>query len=358
MRVDVVSSEAEFLSLRGPWEALAVDCAGSSVFHAWSTVYHAWKIDAVVEPHVLVAREGEQVVGILPLGAKSRRNGPFTWRALQTIGPKRLDFVDAIVAPERLHEVLTAFAERLAGDWWSWDDLHLSPVREDAGLLALVKIALPKRLRLSIERVGENLALALPEGAESWEDAVGGETRRTTRRILKRIDANGFVTAGVADGYPLSTAVDAFVELHVRRRSEFGETSRFLDVDRVKLCAMVAEVVDDGGDLLMMEREGVPVATQLTLRAGTNVSHYRLAFDSEYRSFSPGIALLARAVDAAVKSGAREYDFGFGTEEYKRRWSNLSRSIFGLRLVNTHPARTGRRLWSLVETRARRLRRR
>jgi CelD/BcsL family acetyltransferase involved in cellulose biosynthesis len=350
VRVDVVSTEDGFRRLRKAWEGLVEEGAGTTPFHAWTTAYHAWAIDdGVVEPRLLVVRDAERITGILPLGVRLRRNGPFHWRALQTIGPKRLDYVDVVASPERADDVVETLADWLASEWAEWDDFHLAPIREDAVLLqSLERLTLASSIGLSVDRVGESMALAIEEGAESYEDVLEGETRRTTRRIVKRLDAGGFTVSGVADGYPLSTAVDAFVELHVRRRSEFGEKSRYLEVDRAKLCAMVADVVEDGGDLLLLERDGLPVAVQLTLRLGTTMSHYRLAFDSDLRSFSPGIGLLAAGVDAAVKSGVREYDFGFGSEEYKRRWSNLSRSVYRLRLSNHHPARLPRRLWSLA----------
>jgi CelD/BcsL family acetyltransferase involved in cellulose biosynthesis len=106
-----------------------------------------------------------------------------------------------------------------------------------------------------------------------------------------------------------------------------------------------------------MERDGAWVAVQLTLRLGRSVSHYRLAYDSAFRSASPGIGLLIAAIDDAVKSGATEYDFGFGAEEYKRRWANLRRVVFRVRISSTHPGRLPRRLWSLAMRSRPRLRR-
>lgn len=357
MHVESISTEDGFLALRPAWEALIRHGAGTTPFQSWTTTHHALAINGgVVQPLVLAAHDADgSVAGLLPLGVRTRPHGPFTWHGLENIGPKRLDFVDAVVTPERARDVVDGWVDWLARHWSEWDELRLAPVREDALLASALRNALlPRTLELAIDPVGENLALAIPDGADGWEDVVDGESRRTTRRILKRLGAAGFEIRRVSAGYAIEAAIDAFVELHARRRGEFGETSRYVAVDRGELRAMVADAVAEGGDLMLVERDGVPVAVQLTLRLRDRVSHYRLAFDSAHRRLSPGIGLLAAGLDDAVKTGVREYDFGFGGEEYKRRWANVHRAVYRLRLKNRHLGRAPRRLYSLLSDRFRR----
>ena len=356
MHVESISTEDGFLALRASWEALIRAGAGTTPFQSWTTTHHALRInDGVVRPLVLAALDADgSVAGLLPLGVRTRPHGPFTWRGLASIGPKRLDFVDAVVTPDRAREVIDGCVDWLARHWSEWDELRLAPVRDDALLLATLRdTILPGILELIVDPVGENMALAIPDGAAAWEDVVDGDSRRTTRRILKRLGAAGFATRRVSTGYPVEAAVDAFVELHARRRGEFGETSRYLAVARSELRAMVTDAVAEGGDLMLIERTGVPAAVQLTLRLRDCVSHYRLAFDSEQRNLSPGIGLLAAGLDDAVKAGVREYDFGFGAEEYKRRWANVHRTVYRVRLKNRHLGRAPRRLVSLLSDRFR-----
>jgi len=360
LRVEGVSTEEGFLRLRGPWEALTREGAGGTPFQAWAVTYHAWKMEAAgLEPLILVARNSEGAVeGILPFGVRSGRSGPFTWRALQTIGPQRLDFVDVIAPPGRARPVLEAFIGWLSAHASSWDELLLTPIRGDALLMAHLKdLPLPRGLELGIDAVGENMALVIPRGARGWEDVCNGHHCRSTRRIVKRLEGSGFEVRKVTEGYPLATAVAALASVHARRRAELGHTSLLAATERQQLCALADAAVRDGGDLMVMEHEDVPVAVQLTLRLGERVSHYRVAFNSDYRNWSPGIGLLVAAVDAAVKSGAREYDFGLGTEEYKRRWSQVRRTVYTVRLSNSHVSRAPRRLWSLASRSVRRLRR-
>jgi CelD/BcsL family acetyltransferase involved in cellulose biosynthesis len=351
VQVESVVGEEGLRALREPWETLVRAGAATTPFQSWATTYHAVRIDdGVVEPLVLVAREaGGSLAGLLPLGLLKNRRGPLEWRTLQTIGPKRLDFVDVIATSAQSDAVITACVDWLASHWSDWDELHLTPLREDARLLvALRRIEPSQSLVIRIDEVDENFALEIPALARSWEDLLDGETRRTTRRIVKRLDASGFEVRRVSAGWPLEAAVDAFVDLHARRRREFGQVSRYLDVDRDELHALVADAVAEGGDLALLERDGAPAAAQLTLRLGEQVSHYRLAFDSEQRSFSPGIGLLAAGVNDAIRAGVREYDFGFGAEEYKRRWASLRRKVYRVRIANRHLGRVPRRAWSFA----------
>lgn len=351
LRVEIATSEGELLLVRSAWEQLALAGGAVTPFQGWSINRHAAAIEAAgQQPHVFVLRDGDGAVhGILPLGVRAFRRGPFLWRVLQTLGPKRLDFVDLLAMPDRVDEVLRGVLAWLVDHWSRWDELRIAPVREDSYLEKAIRgTALPRTIEAVTERTGDNLSLVFPNEAHGWEDCCGGETRRSARRIVRRLQNDGFVVRSVSEGYDLPRAVGALVSLHTKRRGELGGHSRLTEIDGERLRALVCDAVAEGGDLQLLERGGTAVAAQLTLRLGEKVSHYRLAFDSAYRSWSPGIGLLLAGIDAAVKAGAREYDFGFGVEEYKRRFANVNRGVFAISLKNRHPGRAARRLFSLA----------
>jgi CelD/BcsL family acetyltransferase involved in cellulose biosynthesis len=351
MRVEAVYGEAGLLALRPSWESVVRRGGGTSPFQSWATVYHAARLDRfVVAPILLVVYGADgKIVGFLPCGLQTRRDGLVPWRTLTSVGPKRLDFLDLVAVPGHEDDVARACVDWLARHPAQWDELGFDTVRADAHLLAaLARLQRPRSLDFDVERVGVNLAIAVPENAKSWEDVLTGETRRTTRRTVRRLQSAGFEACRVSRGFPLEAAVDAFVDLHSRRRRELGHAPRFADVSRRALCDMVAAAVAEGGDLLLLARDGVPAAAQWSLRLRDRVSLYRLGFDSAYRELSPGIGLLAAAVDDAIRTGCREYDFGFGTEEYKRRWANLERPIYRVQIKNRNVRRLPRRALALA----------
>jgi CelD/BcsL family acetyltransferase involved in cellulose biosynthesis len=350
VRIERVSAEEGLLALREGWEHLLAAGAGTTPFDTWWMVYRAWRLEqGSPAPFILVARDARGgVAGIFPLGIQRRRRGPLTWRILGTIAPRRLDFNDVLARTELRAPVLAAMLRWLARHWREWDELRLSPIREDAALATDLQSLVPRTLEIQLDAVSENLAVAIPPGACGWEDVCDGETRRGLRRTARHLATAGFAIERVSAGYPLERALDALVRLHQRRRGELGQLSRLASADRGELSLLVSDAVAHGGDLSVMQRDDVAVAAQLTLRFGDAVSHYRLGYDSAFRNASPGIGLLIAAIDDAVKSRATEYDFGFGVEEYKRRWANVRRIVYRLRIANHHPGRLPRRLWSLA----------
>jgi len=350
LRVEAVSSAEAFVALRPEWERLLEAGAGASAFDTWWMAYHAWRMNRrSATPLVLVVRDQRGLCrGLLALGVQRFRRGSLTWRAIGPIAPRLLDFVDVVAPPQQRAAVLTAILGWLAENWREWDELRLSPIKEGAALASDVLLATPPYLEANLDPVSDNLAVAISENAEGWEDVCRGETRRGCRRILRRLEAPGFSTFRVSTGHPLALGIEALVGLHERRRSELGQISRLAAADQSALSALVADAVAHGGDLSVMEHDGGAIAAQLTLRLNGHVSHYRLAYDSRFRGVSPGIGLLIAGVDEAVKSGATEYDFGFGREDYKQRWANVERKVYRLRIANRHPGRLPRRLLSLA----------
>jgi CelD/BcsL family acetyltransferase involved in cellulose biosynthesis len=359
-RMKLVSTEQELLDLRAGWERLLAAGAGATPFDTWWMTYRAWKLEpGSPRPFVLVSHDEKSgtIEGIFPLGSQRMRRGPFTWRLLGTIAPRRIDFVDVVALPENRDRAIAGFLRWLADHWRDWDEARLSPIRADAALVPGLQGCTPPPLVARLDEVSENLAVTFPPGAKGWEDACDGETRRGLRRTARRLERSGFVVRRVSDGYAIDRGLDALVRLHVRRRGELGQFSRIASADQGELEQLVVDAVGHGGDLWVMEHEGTAVAAQLTLRFGSKVSHYRLAYDSAFRNVSPGIGLLIAAIDDAIKTGATEYDFGFGTEEYKRRWANVRRPVYRARIANKHLGRLPRRLWSLADRGRRRLRR-
>jgi len=101
-RVESVVSDEGLLALRAGWERLLDAGAGVTPFDAWWMTYRAWRLEkGSPAPFILVAYDANgSVMGVLPLGVRRLRRGPLTWRVLDTLAPRRLDFVDVIARPE------------------------------------------------------------------------------------------------------------------------------------------------------------------------------------------------------------------------------------------------------------------
>ena len=114
----------------------------------------------------------------------------------------------------------------------------------------------------------------------------------------------------------LSRDFPAFVALH--RKSHAGKR-KFMDDRMEAFFREMAEAFFEAGWLrlafLSAGREDVAAAFQLAWR-GTLLL-YHSGFDPARRDASPGLVLLARCIEDAIRLGMREYDFLRGRERYK-----------------------------------------
>ena len=55
---------------------------------------------------------------------------------------------------------------------------------------------------------------------------------------------------------------------------------------------------------------------------------YNSGFDPGYREVSPGLVLLARCIEDAIRHGYREYDFLRGRERYKYDLGGEDRIVY------------------------------
>jgi CelD/BcsL family acetyltransferase involved in cellulose biosynthesis len=73
--------------------------------------------------------------------------------------------------------------------------------------------------------------------------------------------------------------------------------------------------------LHFLELDGVPIAADYSCVFGGGSFMIKTAFDERYARLSPGLALRAEAIRAAIDEGLDFYDFGGQTERYKLRWT-------------------------------------
>jgi CelD/BcsL family acetyltransferase involved in cellulose biosynthesis len=68
---------------------------------------------------------------------------------------------------------------------------------------------------------------------------------------------------------------------------------------------------------------------------------YLSGFDPQWAAFSPGVLLIAHAIEEAIREGQQEFDFLRGNEPYKYLWGAQDSSTWQRTL--SHPARDAAR---------------
>lgn len=126
--------------------------------------------------------------------------------------------------------------------------------------------------------------------------------------------------------------LDAFFEQHERRWMQVGSASQFhQSSQRTFYKDLIRSFLPYGWlrfDVLIFNES--PLAFHFGFEYRNRVFYYKPTFDVTYSSKSPGSVLLKFLLDDAIKRGLEEFDFTVGSEPYKYRFANRTRTNFGL----------------------------
>ncbi|MEO6066315.1 MAG: hypothetical protein ABIP49_11110, partial [Lysobacterales bacterium] len=176
--IDIITSDTAFAALAPCWNALADRMSARSVFlrHEWFAAAWAWRrLDSAL--HALVLRDGDRVVGILPL-VYSQAVGPAGGLGLLTVPDTQC--CDMICAPADAGRVAEAFARDLAGNarWTALDLDFLPPAGPCAQ--ALLPALQDLGCRVAERRRDRNLFIALHG---SWNEYFVTRSRSLKKKL-------------------------------------------------------------------------------------------------------------------------------------------------------------------------------
>jgi CelD/BcsL family acetyltransferase involved in cellulose biosynthesis len=182
---------------------------------------------------------------------------------------------------------------------------------------------------LSVEETDRSPFVPLPASWESYVDSLGKkerhELRRKVRRAAEALPGMSYRVVGTRE--ELSRDFPAFIALH---RKSHADKKDFMDDRMEAFFREAAEALLEAGwlrlALLSAGSEDVAAAFQVAWRGALLL--YNSGFDPGMRSASPGLVLVARCIEDAIRLGMREYDFLRGRERYKYDLGGRDRIVF------------------------------
>ena len=282
------------------WDAFVRDAAGGLIYY--STRYRDLLADHLGGgPEYLVAREGGELRGVLPIMWSATGGG----RVLNS-----LPFYGSHGAPlARSDEAVRALID-------AWNERA-----SDAGTLAATMVANPfapdppahPDHDLGDERISQATALPADGDEESVLATVDSSARRNARKAAR-------------SGIEVARDGSAWAELHAIHRENMesiggiSKSRRFFDA--------VPRHLREGEDfdLWVARLEGETIAALLVLHLGSVSEYFTPATRYEHRSLQPLALILAKAMTAAVERGSRLWNWGGtwtsqdGVYRFKRKW--------------------------------------
>lgn len=283
-----------------------------------------WRFFGTPDPFVLTARDGGELVAILPLYLL-REPGR---RKLLPIGVGLSDYIDALGDP----------AACVAGDLFmaaiaeapGWDECWLPDLAPD-GLLA--QAAAVPGLIDRFAPAAPCPVLALPGELTRLSAAIPRTRLHLLHRSRRRAAAMGTVVFETITER-LDTAMDDLFRLHDWRWQARGACGLSGDPAVRRFHRVAAAALSAAGMLRLhrMSIDGTAVAVCYGFAAKGSAYAYLSGFDPSQSRLSPGMLIIGHAVEHACAEGAARFDFLRGAECYKYGWGAVDRSKTSRRL--------------------------
>ncbi|MBI4012268.1 MAG: GNAT family N-acetyltransferase [Candidatus Rokubacteria bacterium] len=320
------------------WGALGLDeaswnrllaCSSVNVpFLTWQFQTRWWRTFGAGPLHLLGFQDGAgEWVGALPLYEADGPDG----RALRLVGGVDVaDYLDVVARAGHEEAVWKAALGALPDTGWRTLDLRPVPAGSPTAAL-LPGLAAAAGFGCRVEREERCPVVELPDSWEGYLAALSGKDRHELRRKLRR--AEGGKPRIEAGRTPAAVAalMDGFIALH--RKSKVGK-ARFMDEAMERFFRHVAADLAAAGwaALWLLWLEDRPAAALFCLEYGGTLALYNSGFDPEARALAPGVVLIARTLEDAIRRGFRRYDFLRGDEPYKYGFGAVATDVLRITL--------------------------
>ncbi len=328
MNVECYTSFEDARPLQAQWDALVEEVGGDvySTFD-WCAVWwrHYGKGRVL---RLCVARDGDDVVAVVPLFSETLWYGLVPVRVVRVVGcDHTVTSCGFAVRPGHAREVCAALIDQLCGVE-PWDLLHLGPLAgyfEHAqalheGFSSCRAVGL---VELDGRRHGMQTLIDLPGDYDAYMKSLPRDERRSmTKRLRQLSEEHAYQSRVVRDEGEVGAAFQELLRLHQtqwtarRRLGHFGDWPHAVGFHG----DMVLAQSRHGRTRLVEIRAGSePLGVQYAYRFGGRM-HWILmgrSVDPQWQSYGPGKLLHLATVREAIEGGCRQIDDMKGHYEYK-----------------------------------------
>jgi CelD/BcsL family acetyltransferase involved in cellulose biosynthesis len=323
--VQCLAREESFVALVADWERLHATSETSSIFNSW-LVQHAWwqVYGRGRRLRIFIARDGGEIVGILPLYLERSSVAGIPVRRLRLVGTGGDTYPDdlgPVLSPGSWRAALDALSQAVI-DSAEWDVVELTDLDPRMGLhQALAGVVRRSRLPFAQGRSQRIPYIKLPSTWPAYLESLSRERRGRLRGLRRRLDRalpwRFFVWE---DGSRIGEALERLADLHRRRwlaagtRSESFATPQYLEFHR----RVMAGAMERGWlRLYCLELAGEVAAMIYAFRFRGRAHLMQAGFDPRHAHRSPGAVLLGCALEHAIGEGDSVFDFLRGEHAYK-----------------------------------------
>ncbi len=346
MKITEVNNLHDFVSLKEAWNDL-LQRSSHTVFSTleWLSIW--WKhFGDNRRLLILLAEEDNELIGAAPLmysvysmfglrqgkiefvGTGSATNAASIIEDEHDTNGNDLTPTYADFIIEKGHEnCLIPFFDYLQNlqEKWTCAELRFIPKNQ----LDLSRLG---QVSKNIKPVYKSLHTSLPSSNEALLRNIKRKDRKEMGRYLRRIEKSGFKTELVDCSIPqlMSNGMNELFDINQKRWNAKGLPGAFADPCLRSFYLDIADSFSNNGwlGLYCLKLSGKTVAALYGFKYQDKYYAHKTGMDPAYSRFSVGNLLFLNVMEKCIQEGLRDFDFMWGTDPYKRQFTNGERSNY------------------------------
>ncbi len=329
LRVDTITDWQGLLDLRPAWNALLEEAGVDHPFlsHVWVRTW--WEcFGAGHELHVLVVKDGERPIAIVPLMRSEGRFYGLRVHRLEIIGNVHTQRFD-VISSHRRPEAYRAIWRTLLRQKALWDVLVLSHLPAGSPTLKmLTSLAQGDGFLTGVWRSAEAPYIPIEGGWDAYFNRLSPKLRANLRRRGKRLQQFGDVRMEVVGfGQEVGGALEEGLRIEAAGWKGRAGTAIVADEATHRFYSLLARRAARRGWLRLhfLRVGGRRIAFDFSLFYSDKAYLLKPAYDPEFATCSPYSQLLVRILQDHFDRGVKEFDFLGQEDVWKFNWAARTR---------------------------------
>lgn len=326
----------EAINLKEDWSRIIAE-AGLDISLSYDFVTSLWESHLEKKDIILlIAREEDKIVGILPLIAtKDRVLGVFPVNKIGLL-TNLFCFHNNFICKDRVPDLLSVIRSYLDTHYADWNVFELSNVSEGSNIMRwLTDSRCPSFLKDRTEDA------PYVEICSAWEDYVNNRPKKfrwKLRRIGRELEKDGRLhSKEFFNPEDVDFILDKIFEIEKESWKEKAKISITLDEKQKKFYEIyLKKAASDNNLMVMFLCVGEEyVAFKLTIIFQNMCFLLKTAYKYKFKDNSPGFILEKYLLKKIFDMNFKKYDLLIGNQPWKREWATGIKEAFDIHIYNT-----------------------
>jgi hypothetical protein len=335
MKIELLTEFNELETISKEWDLLAGSDSRDGFFRTATWVIPWLKyISTTAEPFVVTVRDSDNtLIGLAPMCLISFKDLGFKLKTLTFAGREVVsgDFLDFIALPAHSPIVIQAVLDFIWEKRDSWDMLQLGELITDGDIHSAAEAwGGENKLLLRQQELRICPYIELPSTFDDYlvtlSKSFRAHIRRRNRDILLK---NNCSVQPCESATEIKDGLSTLTKLHVARWRKVNQPGNLTKLGFQEFLNEICTKLptECKCKLYILRHNEETVGALLAFHFRNSALYYQAGWDpdSSISRFSPGVVLMAYAIEDAISQHLQYFEFLRGDETYKQKWTQKYR---------------------------------